>query len=99
MDEIKKGNVLVVKPGEQIPMDGIVVDGKTAIDESMLTGESLPVDKVVGDEVIMGTLNLNGRILMEATTDNTSTKLSQIIEMVKEAQREKHPLLSWLISS
>ena len=92
VDEIKKGNVLVVKPGEQIPMDGIVVDGKTAIDESMLTGESLPVDKVVGDEVIMGTLNLNGRILMEATTDNTSTKLSQIIEMVKEAQREKAPI-------
>ena len=92
VDEIKKGNVLAVKPGEQIPMDGIVVDGKTAIDESMLTGESLPIDKEVGDEVIMGTLNLNGRILIEATTDNTSTKLSQIIEMVKEAQREKAPI-------
>ena len=92
VDEIKKGNILAVKPGEQIPMDGIVVDGKTAIDESMLTGESLPIDKEVGDEVIMGTLNINGRILIEATTDNTSTKLSQIIEMVKEAQREKAPI-------
>lgn len=92
VDEITVGDVLVVKPGESIPMDGTIVLGHTTLDESMLTGESLPVDKQVGDLVIMGTFNMNGNIHIEASVNNEGTKLSQIIKMVEDAQNEKAPI-------
>ncbi len=92
VDEIVVGDLLVVRPGEQIPMDGIILEGQSALDESMLTGESLPVDKTVSDSVIMGTLNINGRILVKASVDNQNTKLAQIVKMVEDAQSEKAPI-------
>ena len=92
VDEIVVGDVLVVRPGESIPMDGVIIEGHSSLDEAMLTGESLPVDKGVDDEVIMGTLNINGRLLVKAMVDNENTKLSQIVKMVEEAQTEKAPI-------
>lgn len=92
VDEITIGDVLVVKPGESIPMDGVIILGHTTLDESMLTGESLPVDKQVGESVIMGTFNINGNIHIEASVNNEGTKLSQIIKMVENAQNEKAPI-------
>ena len=91
-DEIAIGDVLVVKPGTSIPMDGIVVEGISSVDESMLTGESLPVDKQIDDEVVMGTMNINGRLLLRATVDNENTKLAQIVTLVENAQNEKAPI-------
>lgn len=92
VDEIVIGDILVVRPGEQVPMDGVIVEGHSSLNESMLTGESLPVDKTVDDGVIMGTLNINGRILVEAKVNNENTKLSQIVKMVEDAQSEKAPI-------
>ncbi len=92
VDEIVIGDVLVVRPGESIPMDGLILEGSSSLDEAMLTGESMPVDKTVDDEVIMGTLNINGRLLIKATVDNENTKLSQIVRMVEDAQTEKAPI-------
>lgn len=92
VDEIVVGDVLVVRPGEQIPMDGVIVEGQSTLDESMLTGESLPVDKSVEDSVIMGTHNINGRILVKASVDNKNTKLAQIVQMVEDAQSKKAPI-------
>ena len=91
-DEISIGDLLVVKPGSSIPMDGIVVEGGSSVDESMLTGESLPIDKMVDDEVVMGTMNINGRLIVRALVDNNNTKLSKIIELVENAQNEKAPI-------
>lgn len=92
VDEIVVGDMLVVRPGASIPMDGKVISGSSAIDESMLTGESLPVDKSVGDSVVMGTLNINGRLLIEATVDNRNTKLAQIVKLIEDAQNDKAPI-------
>lgn len=92
VDEIVIGDYLVVRPGESIPMDGIVVEGQSAIDESMLTGESLPVDKNIDDEVVMGTLNMSGKLIIKATVDNDNTKLSQIVKLVEDAQNDKAPI-------
>ena len=92
VDEIVIGDYLVVRPGESIPMDGIIIEGQSSLDEAMLTGESLPVDKTIDDEVIMGTLNINGRLIIKATVDNDNTKLSQIVKMVEDAQTEKAPI-------
>lgn len=92
VDEIVVRDVLVVRPGESIPMDGKIIEGNSSLDEAMLTGESLPVDKSQGDDVIMGTLNINGRLLVEATVDNKNTKLSQIVKLVEDAQNEKAPI-------
>lgn len=91
-DEIAVGDLLVVKPGSSIPMDGIVIEGSSSVDESMLTGESLPVDKALDDEVVMGTMNINGRMIIRASVDNKETKLSKIIELVENAQNEKAPI-------
>ncbi len=91
-DEISVGDLLVVKPGSSIPMDGIVIEGSSSVDESMLTGESLPVDKALDDEVVMGTMNINGRMIIRASVDNKETKLSKIIELVENAQNEKAPI-------
>ena len=91
-DEIRIGDTLVVKPGSAIPMDGVVVDGTSAVDEAMITGESLPVSKQKDDDVIMGTMNVNGRLLIEVTVDAHDTKLANIISLVENAQNEKAPI-------
>lgn len=90
--EIKKGDIFVVKPGEIIPADGIIVDGHSAVDESALTGESIPVDKTVGDSVSAATINRSGYIICEALKVGEDTLLSQIIKMVKDAAATKAPI-------
>ena len=89
VSELKKGDIVLVKPGEKIPSDGIVVEGETSIDESMLTGESKPVYKGVGDEVIGGSINLEGSIKVRIEKTGRETYLMQIIELVKQAQMSK----------
>ncbi|GGM62189.1 Cu+-exporting ATPase [Halarchaeum rubridurum] len=83
---VKVGDHLVVKPGEKVPTDGVVVEGESAIDESMVTGESEPVGKTPGDDVVGGTVNENGRLVVEATKVGSETALQQIVETVREAQ-------------
>jgi P-type Cu+ transporter len=89
---IQKDDILVVRPGESIPVDGIVVEGRSSVDESMLTGESLPVDKRIGDTVIGGTFNNNGMMQMTATRVGKETALAQIIRFVQDAQGSKAPI-------
>lgn len=86
------GDILLVKPGSKIPVDGIVTDGTTTIDESMLTGESIPVTKETGDSVFAATINGNGSICMEATKIGSETVISQIIRLVEDAQGRKAPI-------
>lgn len=92
VDKVKKGDVFVVRPGESIPVDAEITDGSTAIDESALTGESIPVDKVVGDTVSTGTINKAGFIKCSATAVGEDTALSQIIKMVSDAAATKAPV-------
>ncbi|MGI1805863.1 heavy metal translocating P-type ATPase [Exiguobacterium sp. TDN 0502] len=92
IDAIRTGMVLVVKPGNQIPTDGVIRSGDAYLDESMLTGESIPVHKTKGASVIGGTLNTNGSLQIEATKTGESTVLSQIIRVVEQAQTEKAPI-------
>ncbi|WML43224.1 heavy metal translocating P-type ATPase [Neobacillus sp. PS3-40] len=92
LDEVIVGDIVHVKPGEKIPVDGKILEGHSAIDESMLTGESIPVDKSVGDEVIGATINKNGFIKVEATKVGKDTALAQIIKVVEEAQGSKAPI-------
>ena len=89
---IELGDVLKVVPGDRIPTDGVIVRGHTAIDESMLTGESIPVDKSEGDDVIGGTVNQNGMILMRATRIGEDTALSRIVKLIEDAQLQKAPI-------
>ncbi|MDI6769981.1 MAG: heavy metal translocating P-type ATPase [Anaerolineales bacterium] len=91
-DEVKVGDVVVVHPGEKIPVDGVVVDGRSAVDESMLTGESLPVEKKPGDPLIGATLNKLGLLKFEATKVGKETALAQIVRLVEEAQGSKAPI-------
>ena len=91
-DEVLVGDVVLVRPGETIPVDGVVLDGRSAIDESMLTGESLPVEKKPGDMVIGATLNKLGMLRFEATRVGKETALAQIIRLVEEAQGSKAPI-------
>lgn len=91
-DEITIGDQLLIKPGTSVPMDGRILEGSSSLDESMLTGESLPVDKRIDDDVVMGTINLNGRLIIEVTVDDQNTKLAQIIKLVEDAQNEKAPI-------
>ena len=91
-DEVEIGDLMLVKPGEGIPVDGIVLDGYSAVDESMLTGESLPVEKKSGDNVIGGTLNKTGAFKFEATRVGKDTALAQIIQLVEDAQASKAPI-------
>ena len=86
------GDLVVVRPGERMPVDGVVVEGRSAVDESMLTGESLPVDKKPGDEIIGGTINKQGLLKFEATRVGAQTALAQIIRLVEEAQGSKAPI-------
>ncbi|WP_159521362.1 heavy metal translocating P-type ATPase [Erysipelothrix urinaevulpis] len=92
LSQIKLGDILLVKPGMNIPADAKVVFGNTSIDESMLSGESLPVDKTVDDEVSLGTSNTSGTIQIEVTKLQSESKLSQIIKMVEDAQNDKAPI-------
>ncbi len=92
VEEVKVGDIILVKPGEKIPVDGVVIDGYSAVDESMLTGESLPVEKAIGDEVVGATLNKQGILKFEATKIGKNTVLSQIIKLVEEAQGSKAPI-------
>lgn len=92
VDEVRVGDLALVKPGEKIPVDGVVVEGRSAVDESMLTGESLPVEKKPGDPVIGATLNKLGLLKFEATKVGRETALAQIIKLVEEAQGSKAPI-------
>lgn len=92
IDEVNKGDLFVVRPGENIPVDGVIVEGSTAIDESALTGESIPVDKTVNDTVSGATLNQSGFIKVRATRVGEDTTLSQIIQMVSDAASTKAPI-------
>jgi P-type Cu+ transporter len=92
VDDVRVGDMLLVKPGETIPVDGVVVEGRSAIDESMLTGESLPVEKKPGDPVIGATLNKLGMLKFEATKVGKETALAQIIKLVEDAQGSKAPI-------
>lgn len=92
VEELKKGDVFVVRPGESFPVDGIVLEGDTAVNESALTGESLPVDKSVGDAVSAATINTSGFICCEATRIGEDTSLSKIIKMVSDAAATKAPI-------
>ncbi|WP_340373430.1 heavy metal translocating P-type ATPase [Peribacillus sp. FSL E2-0218] len=92
LEEVLVGDLVLVKPGEKIPVDGEVVEGNSAVDESMLTGESIPVDKTIGANVIGSTLNKNGHLKMRATKIGKDTALSQIIKVVEDAQGSKAPI-------
>ncbi|WP_028776039.1 heavy metal translocating P-type ATPase [Shimazuella kribbensis] len=92
IEEVVTGDVLIVKPGEKIPVDGEVVEGTSAVDESMLTGESIPIEKRIGDAVIGATINKNGRLMVKATKVGKDTALAQIIQVVEEAQGSKAPI-------
>ncbi|ASI73987.1 heavy metal translocating P-type ATPase [Bacillus cereus] len=92
IEEVVAGDIVYVKPGEKIPVDGEIVEGKSAIDESMLTGESIPVDKSIGDVVIGSTINKNGFLKVKATKVGRNTALAQIIKVVEEAQGSKAPI-------
>ena len=89
---VKLGDIVVIRPGERIPVDGVIIEGRSAIDESMLSGESLPVDKVKDDMVTGGTVNGEGLLKFEATRVGKDTALSQIIRLVQEAQGSKAPI-------
>ncbi|SLM13388.1 copper transporter [uncultured spirochete] len=92
IDEVEVGDIIRVRPGEKIPVDGVIVTGRTAIDESMLTGESMPVEKEVGDKVIGASINKNGSITFRATKVGADTVLSHIIKLVEDAQSSKAPI-------
>jgi P-type Cu+ transporter len=92
LDEVHRGDDLRVRPGEKVPVDGRIIEGGTSIDESMLTGEPIPVEKSVGDRVIGGTINGTGSFVMKAERVGSETALSQIIEMVAQAQRSRAPI-------
>ena len=89
---VRKGDIVRVRPGEKVPVDGIVTEGSSLLDESMLTGEPLPVTKAMGDEVSAGTLNKNGSLLFRAEKVGSETALAHIITMVKKAQNSKMPI-------
>ncbi|BCH22617.1 heavy metal translocating P-type ATPase [Mesorhizobium sp. L-8-3] len=92
LDAVKQGDRLRVRPGDGIPVDGVVAEGRSSVDESMITGEPLPVEKSVGDKVTGGTLNKNGTLVMTAERVGAETMLSQIVEMVARAQRSRAPI-------
>jgi len=92
IEEVVKGDLLLVRPGEKVPVDGLVRDGRSAVDESMVTGEPIPVTKEAGEEVIGGTLNTSGSFRFEATRVGRDTVLAQIVRLVQEAQGSKAPI-------
>jgi Cu+-exporting ATPase len=92
LDQVKVGDKLRVRPGEKIPVDGTVLDGLSSVDESMVTGESIPIEKHSGDKVIGATVNGTGWLLMRAERVGSETMLAQIVKMVSEAQRSRAPI-------
>ncbi|GHS86192.1 copper-translocating P-type ATPase [Synergistales bacterium] len=92
IDEVEIGHVILVRPGGKIPVDGVITEGHSAVDESMLTGESLPIDKKPGDKIFAATINKNGVIRFEATKVGSDTALAQIIKLVEDAQGSKAPI-------
>lgn len=92
IDDVEVGDIILVKPGEKLPVDGEVVEGSTSIDESMLTGESMPVEKTIGSKVIGASINKNGSIKYRATKVGKDTALAQIIKLVEDAQGSKAPI-------
>lgn len=92
IENVKKGDIFIVKPGESIPVDGIIIEGSAAINESALTGESIPIDKVIGDKVSAATINQSGYLKCEAERVGEDTTLSQIIKMVSDASSTKAPI-------
>ncbi|HEX9333550.1 MAG TPA: HAD-IC family P-type ATPase, partial [Anaerolineales bacterium] len=92
IDDVRVGDIVLVKPGETIPADGVIIEGRSSVDESMLTGESLPVEKKPGDPVIGATLNKLGLLKFEATKVGKETALAQIIKLVEDAQGSKAPI-------
>ena len=92
IEQVNQGDIFVVKPGENIPVDGIIIEGNSALNESALTGESIPVDKKEGDAVSAATLNTSGYLKCEATRVGEDTTLSQIIQMVSDAAATKAPI-------
>jgi len=92
LDKVKPGDQLRVRPGERVPVDGVIREGASAIDESMITGESMPAEKSLGDKVTGGTLNTSGSFVMEAERVGSETMLAQIVKLVSEAQRSRAPM-------
>ena len=92
VDEIQKGDILRVRPGEKVPIDGVIIDGRSNIDESMITGEPMPVSKQAGEKVIGATVNQTGSFLMRAEKIGSETLLAQIVQMVAGAQRTRAPI-------
>lgn len=92
IEEVEMGDVVLVKPGDRIPVDGEIIEGRSSVDESMLTGESLPVDKKVGDTVAAATVNKNGMLKVQTNSVGEDTALAKIIHMVEEAQGSKAPI-------
>ncbi len=92
IDEVELDQIVLVKPGEKIPVDGIVIEGNTSVDEAMLTGESMPVDKKIGDKVYAASINKNGLIKFKVTKVGSDTALAQIIKLVEDAQSSKAPI-------
>src|SRR5436853_6630018 len=92
LDQVKSGDRLRVRPGERVPVDGVIREGASAVDESMVTGEAMPVEKIAGDKVTGGTLNTSGSLVMEAERVGSDTTLPQIVKLVSEAQRSRAPL-------
>jgi Cu+-exporting ATPase len=92
IEDVVEGDLIIVRPGERIPVDGVITEGSSSIDESMISGESIPVDKYTGDKVSGGTINLNGSINFKATAVGKNTVIAQIIKYVEEAQGSKAPI-------
>src|SRR3989338_6968484 len=92
IEQVQTGDIILVKPGEKVPVDGIIIDGASTIDESMVTGESMPVDKKVGDGVIGATINKTGAFKFRATKVGKETFLAQVVKLVEEAQASKAPI-------
>ncbi|TIU83069.1 MAG: copper-transporting ATPase, partial [Mesorhizobium sp.] len=92
LDTVKAGDRLRIRPGDAVPVDGIVLEGRSSIDESMLSGEPLPVEKTEGDPLTGGTLNKNGSLIMRAERIGAETTLARIVELVAKAQRSRAPI-------
>ncbi|MGB7128447.1 MAG: HAD-IC family P-type ATPase [Candidatus Rhabdochlamydia sp.] len=92
IEQVKAGDLLRIKPGEKIPVDGEVIEGSSFVDESMITGESIPVEKKAQDSVIGSTINQKGSFIMQAKRVGNETLLAKIVQMVSDAQRSKAPI-------
>src|SRR5690606_21246879 len=92
IEDVVVGDIIIVRPGERMPVDGVVVSGNTSVDESMLAGESIPVEKGVGDKIVGASINTFGSIKYRATKVGSDTVLAQIIKLVEEAQGSKAPI-------